>query len=121
MEVFQSDIRHSRNMGKYDTFQPYVTSILTLSKYDPSILCRTSRSLTNAIYRYSLPFVVFDIHGGQISAAHARAMAAETPECMPVKKIKYFGLWSSFNNLFRSNRMTQKANIQGREYFYVKM
>ena len=51
-------------LRKFDLFWPPVTSNLTWSKNDLSIFCRTFHGLSNALYRLSLSFLVFEFSGG---------------------------------------------------------
>ena len=53
-------------LRKFDLFWPPVTSNLTWSKNDLGIFCRTCHSISNALYRLSLSFLVFEFSGGAV-------------------------------------------------------
>ena len=58
-----------------------MTSKLTWSKNDLSIFCRTCHGLSNAVYRLSLSFLVFEFSGGggHPPPPPGRAKVAQTP------------------------------------------
>ena len=67
-------------LRKFDLFWPPVTSNLTWSKNDPSIFCRTCHSLSNAVYRLSLSFLVFEFSGGGGAVCEQITYRAEVSE-----------------------------------------
>ena len=72
---------------KFDLFWPPVTSNLTWSKNDLGIFFRTWHGLSNAVYRLSLSFLVFESSGGgRSSAPPGRAKVAQTPGRARVKR-----------------------------------
>ena len=53
-------------LRKYELIWTPVTSNLTWSENDLSIFCRTCHGLSNAVYRLSLSFLVFEFSGGAV-------------------------------------------------------
>ena len=68
LEIIATFCENSPILRKFDLFWPPVTSNMTWSKNDLSIFCRICRGLSNTVYRFSLPFLVFKFSGGRASA-----------------------------------------------------
>ena len=51
-------------LRKFDFFDPLWPQIWSHQKNDISIFCRTCHGLSNAVYRLSLSFLVFEFSGG---------------------------------------------------------
>ena len=64
IEIIASFWENNPILGKFDLCWPPVTSILTSSKNDPYVFCRTWYSLSNAVYRFSMRCVVLEISRG---------------------------------------------------------
>ena len=64
IEIIGSFWENSPILGKFDLCWPPVTSILTSSKNDPYVFCRTWHGLSNAVYRFSMRCVVLEISRG---------------------------------------------------------
>ena len=60
IEIIVIFCENSPILRKFDLFWPPVTSNLTWSKNYRSIFCRTCGGLSNAVYRLSLSFFVFE-------------------------------------------------------------
>ena len=63
IEIIASFWENRPILGKFDLCWP-VTSILTSSKNDPYVFCRTWHGLSNAVYRFSMRCVVLEISRG---------------------------------------------------------
>ena len=79
IEIIAIFCENSPILRKFDIFWPPVTSNLTWSKNDLVIFCRTCHGLSNAIYRLSLSFLVFEFSGGAFIRPPGRAKVAQTP------------------------------------------
>ena len=79
IEIIAIFCENSPILRKFDLFWPPVTSNLTWSKNDLSIFCRTCHGLSNAVYRLSLSFLVFEFSGGAVIRPPGRAKVAQTP------------------------------------------
>ena len=71
-------------LGKFDLLTPCDLKFDMIKKCF-CIFCRTCRGLSNAVYRLSLPFLVFEISGGAVIRPPGRAKVAQTPGRARVK------------------------------------
>ena len=81
IEIIAIFCENSPILRKFDLFWPPVTSHLTWSKNDLSIFCRSCHGLSNAVYRLSVTFLVFEFSGGggAVIRRPGRAKVAQTP------------------------------------------
>ena len=66
IEIITIFCENSPILRKFDLFLPPVTSNFTWSKNDLRISCRTCHGLSNAVHRFSLSFIVFELSGGAV-------------------------------------------------------
>ena len=93
---------------KFLCFWTLGTSILTSEKNYPNVFCSAFPNLPNAVFRFSLTCVVFEIVGGgaEINPPPGRWCSAETTGCARVKGLFY----TSYNMTISVQNPMLKAN-----------
>ena len=78
IEIIVTFCENSPILRKFDFLTPCDLKFDPI-KNDPNIFCRTCRGLSNAVYRLSLSFLVFEFSGGDGYPPPGRAKVAQTP------------------------------------------
>ena len=99
--------------AKFCPWWPLVTSILISEKNYPNVFCSTFPNLPNAVFRFSLTCVVFEIvGGGGNQPPPGRWCSAETTGCARVNFIPISMQQTMFYGHFsRSRRKNQLINM----------
>ena len=101
-----------------------MTSILTLSKNDPHVFCRTWHGLSNVVYRFSMRRVVLEISRGVEINPPAGSRLAQTPadarvnlenvENQNVNRCPFYVDCAVFVSQFRGFRLQCTAHVSFR-------